>query len=94
MTQKTFTTPSGEEVEIDEHNFIEAEIVVDLCEAVDRDLDGFLDYISDLVTNTCLLSDFSYRVIGVTPEGALIMKVCGDITDILEWEKEEDEDNV
>lgn len=92
MTQKMFTVPSGEEVEIDEDNRIETEIIVDLCEAVDRDLEGFLDYLSERVTDTPLLMDFSYTVTGVTPEGALIIKVNGDISEILQWKEDMGED--
>ena len=80
-----FTVPSGAQVPI-VNNRIETEIVVDLCEAVDRDLEGFLDYISVQATDTEVLTDFSYRVTGLTPEGALILTVEGDISFILDEE--------
>ena len=83
-----YTLPSGEEVEIDKDNFIETQIVVGLSEAVDNDLEGWLDYISDQVTGTPLLSDFTYGVAGVTNEGMLILKVSGYISMILADEED------
>ena len=81
-----YTLPSGEEVEIDDNGRIETEIVIGINDATDRDLEQFLDYISERVTDTPLLSDFSYQVIGTTPEGGIILKVNGDITEILNEE--------
>lgn len=88
---RMFTVPSGAEVPISEHNYIETEIVVDLCEAIDRDLEGFLDYISEQTTDNILLMDINYRVTGLTSEGALILTVGGDVSMILD--SMEDSDN-
>lgn len=86
MSERTYTVPSGAEVPVDENNWIETEIVMGLDAAVDHDLEGFLDLISYMVTDTPLLSDFAYHVTGITPEGNLIVTVTGDISMILEME--------
>jgi hypothetical protein len=82
----TFTVMSGEEVQVDENNYIETRIVVSLEEAVDHELDGFLNLVSERVTGTDLLTDVSYGVAGVTPDGELILKVEGDISMLLDSE--------
>lgn len=86
-----FTLPSGEKIPVSEDNRIETSIVVGLDAAVDHDLEGFLDLISDMVTDTPLLSDFTYRVTGVTPEGNIILAVEGDISMIDEWNANDEE---
>ena len=85
-----FELPSGEKVVVDSDNRIEAQIVIGLDAAVDHDLEGFLDLISDMVTDGPLLMDFSYRVTGITPEGNLILTVNGDVSEILKWNSEEE----
>lgn len=85
MTERMFTLPSGDKVPVVD-NRIETSIVIGLDAAVDHDLEGFLDLISDMVTDTCLLSDFTYRVTGVTEDGNIILTVNGDVSMIDEWE--------
>ena len=83
-----YTLPSGEQVVVDNNNMIEAQIVIGLEDAVDNDLEGFLDLVSERVVGSCLLMGFSYRVTGLTPEGALILTVNGDISEVLAEEKD------
>ena len=88
-----FTLPSGEKVPVSNDNRIETSIVIGLEAAVDHDLEGFLDLISDMVTDTSLLTDFTYLVTGVTPEGGLILTVEGDISMIDGWNTDEMDDD-
>lgn len=84
-----FTVPSGAKVPVI-NNRIETEIVIGLDDAVDRDLEGFLDFVAEQACDSVLLMDFTYRVTGLTPEGALILTVEGDVSEVIDWE---DEDN-
>lgn len=87
---KFFTLPSGDKVPVVDGR-IETQIVIDLDAAVDHDLEGFLDLISEMVTDTCLLSDFTYRPVSVTPEGSIVLHVEGDVSMIEEWDADERE---
>ena len=87
---RMFTVPSGAQVHIDSSNFIETDIVISLEDAIDRDFEGFLDFISEQATGTEILSDISYDVIALTPMG-IILTVTGDVSMILD--SMEDSDN-
>lgn len=78
-----FTVPSGEKVVIDSNNRIETQIVIGLEDAVDRDLEQFLDFIAEAAVDNLLLMDFTYNVTGITREGALILTVNGDVSEVL-----------
>lgn len=82
---RMFTVPSGAKVPLDEHNYIKTEIVIDLCEAVNHDLEGFLDYISEQACGNDMLMGVSYWVSGVK-EDMIILTVTGDVSLILEME--------
>ena len=80
---RLFTLPSGEQVVIDSANRIETRIVIGLEDVVDRDLEQFLDFIAESAVDNLLLMDFTYRVVGVTLEGSIILAVEGDVSEIL-----------
>lgn len=84
---RMFTVPSGAKIPLDEHNYIETWILIDLCEVVDRDLEGFLDYISEKACGSDMLMDINYRVSGAK-EDMIILTVGGDVSMILDMEDE------
>lgn len=90
--ERLFIVPSGARVEIDDDNRIETEIVIGLEDAVDHDLEGFLDLVSEAAVGSVTFMDFTYTVTGVTPEGALILTVEGDVSEIINEEAEKAED--
>jgi hypothetical protein len=81
--KRMFTTPYGAKVEISESNYITTDIVLGVAAIIDHDFEGFLDLVSLAATNSDILSDISYTVKAVTPDGNIIFEVTGDITDIL-----------
>lgn len=62
----------------DKDGFIHEEVHVDLNEAVERDLEGFLDLLSTLAIGDDLLMEVSYKVIGVTDDNLIRVIVSGD----------------
>lgn len=58
--------------------FIHEEVHLDLNEAVERDLEGFIDLLSTLAIGDDLLMDVSWKVIGVTDENLIRVIVSGD----------------
>ena len=84
---------SGQALMMEMDGTVEGYITVDLSEAVDNDLEGLLDIISNRLVGHGLLQDISYEVAGASEEGELILKVSGlvdenDINDFLEDENE------
>ncbi len=87
MTEdRMFTVPSGAKVPLSEHNYIETEIVIDLCEVINCGLEEFLDYISEQATGNDLLMDINYQVKSATPQGGIVLTVGGDVSMILDME--------
>lgn len=86
MTKRMFTVPSGDEVEIDEHNYITTEVVMDVADIIANDLERFLDLISLMATDTEILGDISYTPTQLTAQGNLAFSVRGDVSLILEME--------
>ena len=54
------------------------EIALDLDEVIGLDLEGFLDLISVRAVGNELLMDIDYRIIGIQPDGSLLLAVTGD----------------
>ena len=89
--ERLFVVPSGARVEIDDDSRITTEIVIGLEDAVDRDLEQFLDFVAEAAVGSVTFMDFTYTVTGVTPEGLLILTVEGDVSEIINDEAEEAE---
>jgi len=87
--QKVFTTPSGEEVPINDDGFIETEIVLSVSALVDHDFEEFLDLVSLCVTDTELLTEIEYNVLSITSQGNIVFHVKGNINMILDEEIDE-----
>ena len=83
---KFFTLPSGEQVVIDDNNFIDADVVLDVSALIDHDFEGFLDLLSLGATDTEILSEIEYKVIALTTQGNLIFRVRGNVSMILDME--------
>ncbi len=86
MSDRKYVTPTGAEVEINEDNYIETEVVLELNNIVDTNLEGFLDMLSLGATDTEILSDIEYTIERLDPWGGLIFSVRGDISLILDEE--------
>lgn len=67
-----------------EDGYIEGKVMVHLSDIIDNDLEGFLDLISEKLTGSPLLMDINYDVVDGTAEGCIIIKVRGDVSEILE----------
>lgn len=52
---------------------------VTLGEIIDRDLEGFLDFLAELVGHP-LLMDINYGVQALNPDGSLCLWVTGDVS--------------
>ena len=68
---------------VDENNFIEGIINIDLSKAIDNDLEEFLDFISIELVGSDLLMDVSYEVVGAI-DGEIMLKVSGDCSMVIE----------
>lgn len=91
MTERMFILPSGEETEIDENNYVTADVVMNLADLMHNDLERTLDLFSMMVTDSELLMDLSYHPKSVTPEENIIFTVTGDVSMILEMEEANDD---
>ena len=56
---------------------VQARIDIDLGDAIDHDLEWFLDYLSEKMTGTVLVQDLAWDVKGATDTGTLILMVVG-----------------
>lgn len=67
---------------VDDNQYADARIDIELREAINRDLEEFLDLITEKAFGSIMLSDIRYSVIGVS--GDLIqIKVTGNVSDII-----------
>jgi hypothetical protein len=60
------------------HGRVSGVVPMALEELIDLDLEGLLDYLSELLIGSPLLMDVSYGVVGATPEGEFHVRVSGD----------------
>ena len=58
--------------------------MVHLSDIIDNDLEGFLDLLSEKLIGSPLLMDINYDVVDSTAEVCIIIKVRGDVPEILE----------
>lgn len=54
------------------------EITVDLSDAIDNDLEGWLDLISIRACGSDLLMEVDYKIIGITADGSIRLRVTGN----------------
>lgn len=87
---RVFMIPSGAEVFVDSDNYIETEVVAGLDMFIDHDLEGVLDLLSYMATDTELLMDISYHIDRVDSFGNLIVVVGGDISEIMAMEDDDE----
>lgn len=78
----------------DEDGFVEGVVPVSLSDAIDNDLEGFLDLISEKLVGSASLLDISYASVG-SRGTEILVSVTGDVTDVLSYldEYEEDEED-
>ena len=69
---------------INEDNYINGIVSVELSDLIDNDFENFLDIISEKLTNSPCLMDVSYEVVGSGNGDTIYIKVMGDITDIID----------
>jgi hypothetical protein len=74
----------------DGDDYITGVVAVDLGEVIDTDLEGFLNLISERLTDTDILMGVSYNVVG-HEEDTLWIEVTGDTKEILENSEGSDE---
>lgn len=73
----------------DENNYVRGYIIISLGDAINNDLEGFLDFLAvELVDNECLM-DINYEVAGCV-SGGIILLVSGDVSSILDMEEDEE----
>lgn len=69
--------------QMEKNQKVQGVVEVELSEIVNRDLESFLDLISDKLTNTWLLSGTDYELVG-HKGNTLHLKVTGDAGLVLE----------
>lgn len=70
----------------DEDNYVSGVVLVDLSDAIDNDLEGWLDLLSEKLTGSPLLMDINYRVVGQR-DNELKIEVTGDVSGIIDCEE-------
>jgi hypothetical protein len=74
----------------DKDNIVEAIVAVDFDNFVGESLDNRLDMMSEAIVDSPLLMDIHQTVLRYEPEtGALIMRVSGDVSEVLDDDDEE-----
>lgn len=69
--------------QMEEKNEVTGVIRIELSDAIENGLEGFLDFISEELTGSPLLMDVDYEVI-VADKDWIYLKVTGDASTILE----------
>jgi hypothetical protein len=79
---------------MDETEYITARIAVDLSDLIDGDIEWLNDVASETITgSSCGLLDISYKSVGVTDDGSIIIEVTGCVSDFLsDYDDENDDD--
>jgi len=68
----------------DENNIIAGVIKLEISEMIDNDLEGFLDILSEKLTGSVCLMEIGYKVVGCTEDECVLMRVSGDISEVIE----------
>lgn len=69
--------------------YVEGDVMIDLSELIDNNLEGILDIMAERLTGSPLLMDVNYSLVDILGENSAIMRVRGDITNILETDMDE-----
>lgn len=77
VIEKPFSIKKIRKLTKNGERFLEGVVSVDLSEVVDADLEGFLNILSERLTGSVLLENFSYLAVGAA-ENTLHIRVCGD----------------
>ena len=87
------TSKSLEEIiaERDANNYVEAYIEVDIDDIIGKNYEEFLDFISEELVGSDLLMDIDYAAVGMTEDYLIILRVFGDVSNIIDSEDDEDE---
>lgn len=67
----------------DEDGFVRANVLIDLHEAVSKDLEDFLDFVTEKAFGIVCASDISYGVTGFSDDGKIVLFVSADLSDHL-----------
>jgi len=79
---------------MDENGFVTGKVLVHVSEMVNFDIEELMDYLSESLVGSPLLSDVDYSVAGAVPEtNSIIIEVTGSVELVLaELEEEEEMD--
>ena len=69
--------------------YVEGDVIIDLSELIDNDIEGILDIMAERLTGSPLLMDINYSLVDILDENSVVMRIRGDITDILETDMDE-----
>ena len=74
-----------------EDNYVEGYVQIHISDMIDNDLETFLDLLSLNLVGNELLMDINYDVVGLADEpNTLVLKVRGDVSDVLEFDEEDE----
>ena len=73
---------------------IKGVVAIELSDLIDNDLEGVLDLMSEKLTDTVLLTNIEYAVVGFDGETTLHMEVSGEVSQMDLEDDEPDEDEV
>lgn len=71
----------------DKDNYVEGYVMVHISDLIDNNLEGFLDIISEKLVGSDLLMDINYEIVGYRESNTLILKVSGDVSNIIDKEE-------
>lgn len=77
---------------MDENDFVTGKVLVHVSEMVNFDIEELMDYLSERLVGSPLLSDVDYSVAGAVPEtNSIIIEVTGSVELVLAELEEEEE---
>ena len=76
----------------DGDNFVEGYVRVHISTLIDNDFEGFLDIISEELVGNDLLMDINYDVVALAEDNTLVLKVSGDVSNIIDESDDDDAD--
>jgi hypothetical protein len=77
---------------VEKDTYVSGIVAIDLGDVIDHDLESFLDDIALKLTGSELLIDIDYTIVGLRPDGALLLRVTGDASEIIDREGDEEEE--
>lgn len=69
-----------------ENNYVEADVIIGFDNILEMEYEEFFNTLSEAVTGSPCLMDISYEVVGIAEKDNLIIRVRGDVSEILETE--------